>query len=176
MAKNDSSSRILMVVAQNDFRDEEFFEPKKIFESKDAKISVASLTTDTAKGMLGGTVKPDVRIADAKADDYDAIVIAGGMGSKKYLWENKKLHNLIDDGKKKEKVIAAICISPVVLAKTGILKDKKCTVFNDPQSINEIKKYGGIYENKDVVVDGDIITARDPKSAKKIWKRSGKSS
>ncbi len=163
-------NNILMIIAQNDFRDEEFLEPKKVFESNNSKITVASVTTKEARGMLNTTVKPDIRIADANANDYDAIVVVGGMGSKKYLWENKKLHNLLQDANNKNKIIAAICISPVVLAKSKLLTDKKCTVFNDPESIKLISKAGGIYENKDVRVDGNIITGRDPKSAKKFGK------
>ena len=79
------SKKILIVIAQEQFRDEECFVPKKIFEAAGVKVTVAAEATKTAKGMLGGTIKPDIKISDARVDDYDAIVITGGSGSRKYL-------------------------------------------------------------------------------------------
>lgn len=157
---------IVMIIAPKDFRDEELFEPKKIFEEKGAKVSIASITRDTAKGMLGGTVTPDLKISEVIAGDYDAVVIVGGVGAKEYLWENTELRTLIDDAYKKNKVIGAICLSSVVLARAGILKDKKATVYHDEESINELKVNGAIYVDERVIVSDSIITARDPQSAK----------
>lgn len=55
---------------------------------------------------------------------------------------------------------------PVVLARAGVLEGKRCTVFPDPECVNELKEHGAVYVNKDVVVSDNIITGRDPKSAK----------
>ncbi len=67
-----------------------------------------------------------------------------------------------------EKVVAAICISPVVLAKAGILEGKRATVFGDPASIKALKKGGANYEDEEVIVVDNIITGRDPASAVKF--------
>ena len=69
---------ILMVIPHTQFRDEEFFEPKKILETEGAKVVVASTSIRTCYGMNGGSIAAEVAIADAKADDYQGLVICGG--------------------------------------------------------------------------------------------------
>ncbi|MDK2892033.1 DJ-1/PfpI family protein [Methanohalophilus sp.] len=162
------SKKILMVIAQENFRDEEYLEPRKIFEKNGYEVTVASNSTATAIGMKGEKVKPDITIDDANANDYESIVVVGGGGSHKYLWENVKLRSLLKEANKSGKVVAAICISPVVLAKAGLLKGKNCTVFKDDTCIKALKKNGAMYEDKDVIRDGRIVTGRDPKAAKKF--------
>ncbi len=162
----DVSKKILMVIAPENFRDEELFEPEKIFEDNGVIVTIASTSTGTAKGMLGATVKPDMALADVNMSEYDAIVIIGGAGSKDYLWENMELRQMVKDANARNRVVSAICISPVVLARAGVLEGKNCTVFPDPECVNELKEHGAVYVNKDVVVSDNIITGRDPKSAK----------
>lgn len=162
--------KILMIVAQENFRDEEFFEPKEVFEKSGAKVTVASNTTKKAKGMLGGEVKPDISISDANIDDYDAISITGGGGSKQYLWDNKELQNIVKKANGQGKVVAAICISPVVLANAGILEGKKSTVFKNDETVRILKEKGAKHKDKGVISDGNIVTGRDPKSAKEYGK------
>ncbi|KXS43849.1 MAG: protease I [Methanohalophilus sp. T328-1] len=166
----DNKKKILMVIAQKNFRDEEFLQPREIFENAGFDITVATNQNKVAKGMLGGKVKPDTTISSEKADSYDAIVISGGGGAKQYLWDNKELHEIVQDAYKQDKLIAAICVSPVVLAKAGILKGKKSTVFSDPESVKQIKRGGADYKDKEVIRDGHIITARDPKAARSFGK------
>ncbi len=162
----DVSKKILMVIAPENFRDEELFEPKKIFEDNGVIVTIASTSTGTAKGMLGATVKPDMALADVNMSEYEAIVIIGGAGSKDYLWENMELRRMVKDANARNRVVSAICISPVVLARAGVLEGKRCTVFPDPECVDELKEHGAVYVNKDVVVSDNIITGRDPKSAK----------
>ena len=162
---NLDSKKVLMVVAQDGFRDEEFFEPLDMFEDAGITITIASKTANEATGALGGSVKPDVPIDKVIISEYDGIVIAGGPGSRKLLWPDKKLQKLVADAFEHEKVVAAICVSPVILARAGVLEGKKATVFKDPESIKELKKGKAIYEDADVIVTENIITARDPASA-----------
>ncbi len=159
---------ILMVIAPEDFRDEELFEPKEIFEEKGAKVTIASTTTEIAKGMLGGTVKPDLKISAVNVGEYDAIVIVGGAGSKEYLWDDEELRAMVKEAYNKDKVLAAICLSPVVLAKAGVLDGKKATVFPDKEAISELRNYGALYLDKEVVVSDNIITGKGPESAKEF--------
>ena len=165
-APGDVSKKILMVIAPENFRDEELFEPEKIFEDNGVTVTIASTSTGTAKGMLGATVKPDMALADVNMSEYDAIVIVGGAGSKNYLWENMELRQLVKDANARNRVVSAICISPVVLARAGVLEGKRCTVFPDPECVDELKEHGAAYVNRDVVVSDNVITGRDPKSAK----------
>lgn len=165
-----AGKKVLMVIAQENFRDEEFFEPKKVLEDNGIDVTVASSSKETAIGMLGGTAKPDIKISDANMDDYDAIVISGGSGSKEYLWDNKDLHKLVNKAYSDNKIVSAICVSPVVLAKSGILEGKNVTVFDDPNSINEIKECGACYENESVVTCENIITGKGPDYAEEFGK------
>lgn len=162
------SKKILMVIAQENFRDEEFFEPRDIFEDAGVSITIASNSTDEATGVMGGVVKPDISIADALITDYDAIVISGGAGSRKLLWPDRKLQSLVSEGFEQEKVVAAICVSPVVFARAGILEGKKATVFKDPESIRELADAGADYEDADVIVTDNIVTGRNPQAAEKF--------
>ncbi|MPN54844.1 hypothetical protein SDC9_202521 [bioreactor metagenome] len=67
-------------------------------------------------------------------------------------------------------MISAICISPVVLARAGILNGNESTVFNSPDTVDELKKHGAVYQDRDVVVSGRIVTGKDPKSAEAFGK------
>jgi protease I len=71
---------ILMVVAPLNFRDEELFVPKEFFEKKGINVVVASGDSGVATGMLGGSINVDIRVSDAVARDYDAVVFVGGSG------------------------------------------------------------------------------------------------
>jgi len=97
------------------------------------------------------------------ASEFDAVVVVGGSGSPKYLWDDTQLRNLVRDAYEDGKVVAAICLSPVVLARAGILKGKEATASSD--AVAELKKGGAIYKDESVVIAGRIVTGRDPASA-----------
>ncbi|AAM05062.1 TPA: DJ-1/PfpI family protein [Methanosarcina acetivorans] len=170
MTAEHKGEKILLVVAQEQFRDEECFVPKQLFEAAGANVTVAAEFRETAKGALGGTIKPDIRISDARIEDYDAIVISGGPGSRKYLWDNQYLSGLVKEADSLKKVVSAICISPVILARAGILKGKESTVFSSPDTVRELKEHGAVYLDREVVVSGRIVTGRDPRSAEAFGK------
>ena len=153
-AKELVGRNILMIISPRDFRDEELFEPKRIFEEKGAKVVLASTQTGEARGMLGGTARPELRISKAKAEDYNAIVVVGGIGSREYLWNDKDLASLVTQAFQESRVVAAICLSPVVLARAGILKGRQATVFPTPEALEELENGGAIYVKQGVVVSG----------------------
>lgn len=160
-----AGKKVLLVVAPKDFRDEEFFTPRHVLEEKGAQVTVASSVKETAKGMLGGTVRPGVAFSEVRGADYDAVVIAGGAGSKVYLWDDRELLRIVREACNQGKVVAAICLSPVVLARAGCLDGKDATVFPDPAAVRELKSAGARYVDRGVVVSGNVVTARDPQSA-----------
>lgn len=160
-----SGKKIAMIIAPKDFRDEELLEPMTILLSKGAEVMVASSSLDTAIGMLGAKMKPDMLISNIKAKDWDAIVLVGGQGAKEY-WNDKVLHTILKDAVKEDKIIGAICIAPVTLANAGILKNKKATVYEGVA--DKLKSKGANYTGSDVEQDGKIITANGPKAAGKF--------
>lgn len=155
-----------MVIAPDQFRDEELLVPKQIFESEGAAVLVASKSKMECTGMLGAKIRPDLLISEAKMASYDAIVVVGGMGSPEYLWGDPTLHLLLVDSSKSQKVTAGICLSGAVLARAGVLKGHRATVYKTPESIREFEKGGATYTGEPVTVDGHLITGQNPDAAK----------
>lgn len=162
--KNSGNKKVLMIVAPKNFEDTEFFEPKTIFEINGAEITVAS-TAEIAEGSHGRRVKTDLEIKNAKAQDYDALVIAGGTGVIDFLWEDPDLRNLLQDADKRGKIIGAICAAPPVLAKAGLLKSKNATMYPWDDGIKELTSKGAIYINEEAVVSGNIVTGKNQEAS-----------
>lgn len=162
------NKKIVMVIAQTDFRDEELFVPKDIFELEQGEVIIASTSIKKAVGMLGVEIMPNKKIEDLKITQFDALIIVGGTGSKKYLWDNETLLKLVIAANKEKKVIGAICLSPVILAKSSILIEKKATVFKTNETMEIFKKNKVLYLDEDVVIDDKIVTANGPSASKKF--------
>ena len=154
-----------MIIAQNNFRDEELFEPKKILEDAGVEVKVASTSLNLARGALGATAKPDLLISEITAGDFDAVIFIGGGGANQY-WKDPVAHKLATEAVNSNKIIAAICIAPVTLARAGLLKEKKATVWSS--ETGQLKIAGAIYTGKNVEKDGNIITASGPFAAKEF--------
>ncbi|MEM2674312.1 MAG: DJ-1/PfpI family protein, partial [Candidatus Hadarchaeales archaeon] len=77
--------RVLMVIAPENFRDEELFDTRSELEKAGIEVRVASTSKGTAVGMLGGRVRPDLRLEETNARDWDAIVFVGGVGCQVYF-------------------------------------------------------------------------------------------
>ncbi len=173
--------RVVMVIAPENFRDEEYTEPRKILEEAGARIVVAAdvIPAQTEKGervlpecrgMLGLKVRPEVTLAEAlgaaqTGGMMDAVIFVGGPGSAKYV-ENAKALELARVAKMRRKIVAAICLAPAILAKAGLLKDRKATVWKGEK--DTLEEAGAGYTTESVVVDGRIVTADGPQSAKKF--------
>jgi len=161
--KKLTGKKILMVIAKNRFRDEEYREPRKVLEDEGAGITVASSSRDIATGMLGLKVKPDVLLTDVREADYDGIVFVGGGGAAEYF-DSQVAHKLAQSFFGHGKLTAAICIAPATLANAGVLKGKQATSF--ASSLPILKAKGAVPSNENVVVDGNIVTAIGPDAAK----------
>jgi len=157
--KELEGKRVLMVVAPEGYK-EELSVPLGIFKDSGAEVVVASTRTGIARGMSGGEVAVNLSVSDVNISNYDAIVIVGGVGSMKYLWDDSDLRDMVRAAYDNHKTVAAICLSPVVLARAGILRDKECTAFVTAKE--ELIKNGGMYRDAGVVVSGNIVTAKGP--------------
>jgi len=163
-----SGKNVLMVIANNKFRDEEYVEPRKALEDAGASITVASSSLNESKGMLGLTVKPDVLIGNVKEEDFDGIVFVGGGGAAEYF-DSPVAHKLARSFYDRGKLTSAICIAPATLANAGVLKGKKATAF--PSSEAALRNHGAIFIKQDVVSDGTIVTAVGPQAANKFGEK-----
>lgn len=162
------SKKIAMIIAFKSFRDEEYFIPKEEFEKAGFVVTTVSSEKGTAIGASGGDTEVDLTLEDLDVDGFDAIVFVGGPGAYKYI-DNSEAHRIAKETIEKDKVLAAICIAPAILARAGVLEGKKATVWSnilDKSAVKILEENGAIYEDKPVVVDGKIITANGPQSAR----------
>jgi protease I len=159
--------KILYIIAQRNFRDEEFSVPKQMLEKEGAKVTVASETAEEARGMLGLRVKPNISAREANPNNFDALIIAGGTGSPK-LADLPEVLSLVRRFSSQNKLVAAICLAPYILARAGVLKERTVTTFPEDFVLTELKRAEAIYDSRSVVVDGNIITADGPHSAKEF--------
>ena len=165
--------KILMIIAFRDFRDQEYFLPKEIFEKEGFIVKTASTKKGTALGADGGEVEVDFSLDEVDVSQFDAVLFVGGPGALKYL-DNEKSYQIAKETLNQEKILGAICIAPVILAKAKVLEGKKATVWSSPldkTGIKILKENGAEYLAQDVVQDGKIITANGPQSAKKFAKK-----
>jgi protease I len=165
LEQEGGSMKVLMIIAPNNFRDEELFQPKQILEEAGVEVIVASRTLSVAKGMLGGTITPDAKIDEVDVAEYDGVIFVGGMGASTY-WDDPLAHKIAQEAVSNNKVVGAICIAPVTLANAGILEGKKATVWSS--EIEKIKLKGGIYTGSPVERDGNIITGSGPTAAREF--------
>ncbi len=163
--------KILFILAGKDFRDAEYFIPSEILKKAEHQIFVASdiKAGDIAIGANGGEVPVDYNIIEVRPENFGLIIFVGGPGALKHL-DNEESYKIALAAVEKGKKLAAICIAPVILAKAGVLKNKKATVWSNPMDKGSIKiltENGASYVNQPVVSDG-IITASGPAAAEEF--------
>lgn len=154
--------RVVMIIAEKDFRDEELLEPESLLDDQGAIVTLASTTMDSVKGMRGTYVHPDMLVSEIIPEDWDAVVFVGGVGASQY-WEDSTAHAIARGALSAGKVVGAICIAPVTLANAGILQGKKSTCWQS--EIDKLKAKGAEYTGAGVERDGKIITASGPEAA-----------
>ncbi|MFH1542757.1 MAG: DJ-1/PfpI family protein [bacterium] len=157
------SNKVAIIIARQNFRDEEYFEPKAVFEQAGLQITTVSTQVGTATGKYGKTTTVDLPLEQLDVSEYDVIAFIGGPGSYE-LRDNKTAHKIAQETVKQDKLLAAICAAPGILAKAGVLKGKKATMFEPDQDI--LIQHGATFTGNGVEVDGKIITATGPETAK----------
>lgn len=157
-----SGKKVVMIIAFEGFRDEEYRDPKAVLEKAGISITVASSKLGTAKGKFGMPAEVDLTLNQVKAADYDAVLFIGGPGCYEY-YNDPAAHKIAQETIKEGKILGAICAAPGILANAGVLKGKKATMFTDDGTL---AKGGATYTGKGVEIDGKIITATGPQTAK----------
>jgi len=154
--------KVIMIRAPQYYCDEELFHIRAALAKKNVGLVVASTTTAEALGeRLGVKIKPDITIHEVDMKEFVGIVIGSGTGCKESLWQDENLREIVKLAYAQNKFVAAGCNAPVVLARAGILKERRATVFPNNENIMELKNAAAVYKNEPVVVDGNIITSRD---------------
>lgn len=162
-----ATQTIAMLIAPEQFRDEELFVPKKAFEDAGYTVHVYSTRHGEAVGMLGGTFNVTEVFDEAtpKPADADALIVVGGFGAVDHLVSNPAVHTLARTFAAAGKPTAAICISGMALAKAGVLNGRRATVWACDASLECYKEHGVNYEETPVVKDMNLITAEGPEAA-----------
>ncbi len=160
-------SKVLMVIAQKDFRDEEYKIPRDALEKAGYEVKVASKTRNKATGMLGISVQPDLALHEVNPNFFAGFLIVGGRGVKQ-MANDEELLSLLEKANAMGKKIFAICLGPMVLANAGVLSDMNATVFPDKEAIEALRNGGALYRDQDVVKEGRVVTASGPKAADKF--------
>ena len=165
-----AGKKVLFVICQENFRDEELAHPREEVAAGGAETAVASREKVPARGMLGAVESPNLTIREARASDYDAVVAVGGRGTPEHLWNDEDLHRLIRDARDAGKVVGGICLSGATLAIAGVLKGVESTCYVTDASQKEMEKGQAIFVEKPVVVSGRIVTASGPPAARDFGK------
>jgi len=172
MDKTLAGKKILMIVAPERFRDEEYAVPHAHFMGLGAKVTVASLKKGMATGMFGVKAEATVTLTEVKTADYDAVVFVGGSGTPLVRAEARAVE--IAKEAKGHPVLAAICWAPTILAKAGVLAGRKATVWQGEDAEygmttdKMLEKNGARYTGEEVTVDGNIVTGNGPHAAKRF--------
>ncbi|MDA3937538.1 MAG: DJ-1/PfpI family protein [Actinomycetota bacterium] len=155
-------ARVLMVIAPDQFRDEEYAEPRDVLLSCGAEVVTASIAPGPCRGKLGMIARADVAIGEVQAADYDAVVFIGGGGSSIYF-DDPAAQTLASDSLHEGHTTAAICIAPSILAHAGLLKGRRVTAFASQES--DLIAHGATCTGSPLEIDGAIITANGPEAA-----------
>jgi len=155
--------QVLMVIAPDQFRDEEYAHPREILEGRGATITTASVAPGPCRGKLGMMARAQVALAEADPARYDAVVFVGGGGAQIYF-DDADAHRIARTMHENGKIVAAICIAPSILARAGLLKDVHATAFSSQE--NDLREHGALWTGAPVQVDGAIVTGNGPAAAR----------
>lgn len=143
----------------------ELTSPRKALDEAGAQTFIVSPSEGTLQAMEGDwehadVFDVDVPVADAKADDYDMLVLPGGTLNADSLRLDENACQLVKDFFAAGKPVAAICHAPWILAQTGLAKGRKMTSFESVKV--DMQNAGAQWEDSELVVDGNLITSRNP--------------
>lgn len=152
----------LIFLPKKDFNEEEFTIIKRRLLKAGKQVFITSDDHFVCSGSKGMKVKSDTSFYNVNVNNFSGLILIGGSGSRSY-WKNESLHKIVKKFFDSKKIVAAICSSPIILAKAGILQNKKATCYAEDKM--ELINTGIDYQNKNVVVDGNVVTADNSHSA-----------
>lgn len=154
----------IAILSTNGFEQSELEVPLKKLRDAGATVEVVSPESGEIRGWdktdWGKAVPVDRSLSEAKAEDYDAIVLPGGQINPDLLRVEKEAIDLIKAFYAQKKVIAAICHAPWLLIEAGIAKGRKMTSYKSIRT--DLVNAGAIVEDSQVVSDQGIVTSRNP--------------
>jgi len=158
-----SDARVL-IVATDGFEEWELFGPRQILQERGAEVVLASLSRDPIQATVhdkpGKTIRPDLTIEEANAEDFDAVVLPGGVRNPDQLRLHGDVIALIRLFAEQGKPVAAICHGPWLLVEADVLRDR--TAPSWPSIRTDLRNAGATVVDEPAVTDGNIVTSRNP--------------
>src|SRR4029079_13165369 len=152
------------ILAADMFERVELEEPRKALEDAGADVEVVSIHDGEIKGFdhfdPANTVPVCRTVEEGSPDDYDALLVPGGVGNPDQLRGDENAVSFVRGFDEAGKPMAVICHGPWVLVESGVVRGKRLTSW--PTLATDIRNAGGEWTNEEVVVDGNIVTSRKP--------------
>lgn len=161
---NELSNRKVAILVTDGFEQAELLEPRKALDQAGAKTSVVSPASGQVKGWdmdhWGEKVAVDVPLEQAKAEDFDALLLPGGVINPDKLRINETAVNFVRSFFDAGKPVAAICHGPWTLINAGVVRDRRMTSW--PSLEVDLRNAGANWVDQEVVVDNGLVTSRKP--------------
>jgi protease I len=158
-----SETRVL-IVATDGFEEWELFGPRQMLQERGAEVVLASLSRDAIQGTVhdspGKTIRPDLTIDEASADDFDALILPGGVRNPDKLRLHGDVIALIRLFAEQGKPVGAICHGPWLLVEADLVRDRIVTGW--PSIRTDLRNAGATVVDEAAVTDGNIVTSRNP--------------
>ena len=151
----------IIIPISNGFEEIEAITIIDVCRRANIKVTIAAVENLETIGAHGIKIISDTKIENINCDDFDMIVLPGGLPNAFTLAENEKVQSLLKEFKLKNKKIAAICAAPYALHKADVLNEN----FTCYPSFEEKIRLSGYHANDSVVIDSNVITSRGPATA-----------
>ena len=148
-----------LIMSADNFEDSELLVPYYRLKEAEVEVTVASLSRGTIKGKHGYEVAVDMTLDEVNPDDYAILILPGGAAPALVRKDPKSLE-IARSFFTRIKPVAAICHGPQILISAGLLQGRHVTCYKSVA--DEIKGAGARYEDREVVVDGNLVTSRQP--------------
>lgn len=154
----------IAILATNGFEESELFEPKNELEKNGAKVFIISTDSGKIKAWNHGNwskeIAVDVTVENANVDDYDALVLPGGVINPDKLRRSDEAVAFIRQFFDKNKIVASICHAPQLLIEAEVVKGRTMTSFHSIKK--DVQNAGANWIDSEVVFDKGLITSRNP--------------
>jgi protease I len=154
----------VLIVATDGFEESELFGPREILLERGSSVTLASPSLAPIQATVhddpGKTIRPDIKIDDARAEDFDALLLPGGVRNPDALRLNQRAVELIREFALAGKPVGAICHGPWLLVEADVVRDRTVTAW--PSIRTDLRNAGATVIDEEAVTDGNIVTSRKP--------------
>ena len=162
------SDKRIAILAEDGYEDLELWYPKIRLEEEGVQTVVLAKGKNVALSKHGYEVLVDQDIQKSNVNDFDGVIIPGGVQGPDRLRRHQEVIDFVRDMGLKEKLVAAICHGPWLLISAELTKGKKMTCFFSIK--DDLINSGAIYHDNAVVVDGSFVTSRKPEDLTEFCK------